>query len=244
MIAGIVLAVAFLGGPSQKDYNEALEQLNEVTRIESDLESNIMLMSSSNTEANLEDRAGAVRDSLLDLEVAYMDLTDMKAAKSGEGKELFSDYSTKYRAYLDALYGMTRSAEYTKKAEIVCTDLDSVGQDMVVGMQVLADRCGRVVDELAAKASDPDLKSYLESFKKIIQDMQGVYAEIDALQSSSGRDQGRYTRLLDELDRISDEAEQVEERYQAQLQDKYSEVDDFASEFKALGEFLEQKANE
>lgn len=174
VIIGIVLAVVFLGGPSQADYKEAYDYMQN-SKISSSL-------SNANKVDDSEEAKKAYNDAIAEVDKYFDELGSKKAMRDSEVKKLYDEYKSEWSKARPILEKYSELATFSREMLSKCR-LSSTSKIPYVG--VTTTEIGKQFDEIVSsckeklssfeKSDVKEVAEYAKGYKEYINNLRAYY---------------------------------------------------------------------
>ncbi|PID33093.1 hypothetical protein CR969_02575 [Candidatus Saccharibacteria bacterium] len=199
LIVGIILAVLFLSGPSQRDYKQAADKYEEIGQKLMSVgtkSSSVYYGFSSSTETSFKNDIEDIKESLEKIKKYNKELGEMKAVKKGPAKEPYDKFNDKFDKFVTYVEEFSDSMVAAKEGFSGC-DRAMNGSSSVT-IKAIND-CVADMGSAEDKVKNKTLKEFISKFKSEMKLMSDLYAKAKAIKNPYGRDYDKYRALKEQL---------------------------------------------
>jgi len=242
VIVAVLLVVSM--SVSKEDYTAAYEQYADVSSANRTLSGKVSLLQyglNSGTDTSFNNDAEAARDATKDLKKENDELGELKAMKTGEGKEKYRAFSEKIEAYTKYVDEMVVSLKDARGAIGECSNT-TVSPSKAVEVRAAVDACVTALEGIGSTPNG-DIKEYANSLKDQYKNLSSIIVKLAAIKDPYGDQYDQYKTLRDQVYDIQDKVRAAGTDFRSNLGKHLGQVDpkDAADD---LGEFLLEKATE
>lgn len=197
VIVGMVTAVLMVAfSVSKKDYRAALAQYEKITSTNRQLGAKVSSLSYGikySSSAAFTKNTDEARRLIKEIRHQNVELSEMKAVRSGEGKKLYQPFSSKVASYTTYADNMVSSLNDTRTTLLACNTAAS-SSSTALGAKQAADVC---VGELkkVRNTPDADLRNYLNVYQTQMGKLSSVAGQLASITDPNGAQRDRYAML-------------------------------------------------
>lgn len=222
-IIGILLYLSLMS-VSKQDYRDAAVQFETVSSAGSKLSTTVKAFSTASMSSSgdsYDTTAQNAKDSITDIKEENAKLSDFKAVRIGEGKELYTAFDSKLMAYLTNADDIIVSIEKVLPALSSCT---SVNKATDRAAQLTAIKLCSSNLNSANNIPNAEFKTFVNSLKNGYAKYIVVYESTTALTSPYGSQYEQYKTLRDETSAIQKNILAASKTFSADTEKRASEV--------------------
>lgn len=236
IIASVIISFA---GVSKKDYGDAVNQYNVVTRENSLLNTRVSSLSlaSSGSDASFNSAIKNTEDSINVIRVENKNLGDMRAVKKGDAVPLYKTFNDKLTVYLAYSDDLVSSLKIARPAIVTCNEADDASDN--TARTAALKKC---TSELTALKETPneEFNTYLNSLKTAYATYTKDFEALTQISDPYGAQYEQYMQLRDEVYATQSDVQKATAQFKTATTEHNERISVKASA-DALSSFLQQK---
>jgi len=238
-IIGVVVYM-LLTSVSQKDYQEATRQYNDVSIASAGLTSDVSSVSytiSSDDDAEFNDAVKEAEASIEKIKTENEELSKMKAVRVGDGAKLYGTFNDKVKGYLAYATDLIDSVKNLRPAMATCGKVSDAkdAASRVAALKGCSSELQGVTD-----IPNAEMKTFIGTIATAYGDYATVYEQINALSNPYGSQYEQYKTLRDKMYAVQDKISDASKTLSSSLEKRDDEMS-VKDSAKALGDFLTEK---
>ena len=247
IVGGVVLlsvigfiVYTLLTSVSQKDYQEATRQYNDVSIASASLTSDVASVSysiSSDDDAEFNDAVKEVEASIEKIKTENEELSKMKAVRVGDGSKLYGTFNDKVKAYLAYATDLTDSVKNLRPAMATCGKISDANDanSRVAALKACSSELQGVTD-----IPNAEMKTFIDTAATSYGEYATIYEQINGLSNPYGAQYEQYKTLRDKMYAVQDKISDASKTLRSSLEKRDDEMS-VKDSAKALGDFLTEK---